>query len=434
MKDKTSRCDAKVNTQILSDDLLHQLRGEKNDEDKDIIDTESLILGGKRQRQRSSEDELKPSRIIEEKAVKMSKAGRKRELQILRRKESEKKRDSFIETINANVITEQERDLLTSSKQIGHGSSLSLKHLLSRLLKRKRAGLELTAEETDLLYAQGGSKTEDSGNDQPMTTEVAIEYVPAEADRKAETETATDQLFLACLPTISSIDAQIKPKKKRKKLSKEDDVDDRCVMNTDTIASDSHHSAESNRQPARGDGDHPSILTPSIKDSQSVSKEGKPAGSVGLSLLQQLKNIASQNSLSTSSDKEVAKQPSLSSMDDSTATTETLVEKVYIPEETAIPVSASGNIIVLPHPHDKSSEATSAAPRPDSTSSKRSVFVERPEDVSLSRMNLPICSMEQEIVEAIHAHDVVILCGETGSGKSTQVKEPTLCMHLMYTI
>jgi hypothetical protein len=31
--------------------------------------------------------------------------------------------------------------------------------------------------------------------------------------------------------------------------------------------------------------------------------------------------------------------------------------------------------------------------------------------------------MEQEIVEAITLNDVVILCGETGSGKSTQVPQ-----------
>ena len=30
--------------------------------------------------------------------------------------------------------------------------------------------------------------------------------------------------------------------------------------------------------------------------------------------------------------------------------------------------------------------------------------------------------MEQEIIEAIQLNDVIILCGETGSGKSTQVK------------
>jgi HrpA-like RNA helicase len=36
-------------------------------------------------------------------------------------------------------------------------------------------------------------------------------------------------------------------------------------------------------------------------------------------------------------------------------------------------------------------------------------------------MCLPVCGMEQEIVEMINENDVVILCGETGSGKSTQV-------------
>jgi putative ribosome biogenesis GTPase RsgA len=38
-----------------------------------------------------------------------------------------------------------------------------------------------------------------------------------------------------------------------------------------------------------------------------------------------------------------------------------------------------------------------------------------------ARLALPVCGMEQEIVEAVTEHDVVVLCGETGSGKSTQV-------------
>lgn len=38
--------------------------------------------------------------------------------------------------------------------------------------------------------------------------------------------------------------------------------------------------------------------------------------------------------------------------------------------------------------------------------------------------------MEQEIVEAIGSHDVIILCGETGSGKSTQVELP--CTSLVH--
>ncbi|KAM3569921.1 hypothetical protein VYU27_007999 [Nannochloropsis oceanica] len=54
---------------------------------------------------------------------------------------------------------------------------------------------------------------------------------------------------------------------------------------------------------------------------------------------------------------------------------------------------------------------------------ERRVEVKRTPEIQGTRMQLPVCGMEQEIVEAVNTHDVVILCGETGSGKSTQVPQ-----------
>lgn len=51
------------------------------------------------------------------------------------------------------------------------------------------------------------------------------------------------------------------------------------------------------------------------------------------------------------------------------------------------------------------------------------VDVHRSEEIQKQRANLPVCGMEQEIMEAINYHDVVIVCGETGSGKTTQVPQ-----------
>lgn len=51
------------------------------------------------------------------------------------------------------------------------------------------------------------------------------------------------------------------------------------------------------------------------------------------------------------------------------------------------------------------------------------VHINRPKDVEKGRENLPIVMMEQEIVEAISENDVVIVCGETGCGKTTQVPQ-----------
>ncbi len=40
-----------------------------------------------------------------------------------------------------------------------------------------------------------------------------------------------------------------------------------------------------------------------------------------------------------------------------------------------------------------------------------------------ARLALPILAEEQAIMEAINDHPVVVLCGETGSGKTTQVPQ-----------
>lgn len=51
----------------------------------------------------------------------------------------------------------------------------------------------------------------------------------------------------------------------------------------------------------------------------------------------------------------------------------------------------------------------------------RVVSVARPPAMEEARRGLPVLGMEQEVMEAVAEHDVVLLCGETGSGKTTQV-------------
>ncbi|EOX95170.1 RNA helicase family protein, putative [Theobroma cacao] len=51
------------------------------------------------------------------------------------------------------------------------------------------------------------------------------------------------------------------------------------------------------------------------------------------------------------------------------------------------------------------------------------VHVLRPDEVENKRKDLPIVMMEQEIMEAINENSTVIICGETGCGKTTQVPQ-----------
>lgn len=54
------------------------------------------------------------------------------------------------------------------------------------------------------------------------------------------------------------------------------------------------------------------------------------------------------------------------------------------------------------------------------------VHVYRPPEVEEKRKDLPIVMMEQEIMEAINDHSNVIICGETGCGKTTQVPQVSI--------
>ncbi|XP_050779442.1 probable ATP-dependent RNA helicase DHX37 [Gopherus flavomarginatus] len=58
-------------------------------------------------------------------------------------------------------------------------------------------------------------------------------------------------------------------------------------------------------------------------------------------------------------------------------------------------------------------------------SSKPAVFipVDRSSEIQEARLKLPILAEEQVIMEAINENPVVIICGETGSGKTTQVPQ-----------
>lgn len=71
---------------------------------------------------------------------------------------------------------------------------------------------------------------------------------------------------------------------------------------------------------------------------------------------------------------------------------------------------------------DKTVAKSEAPAKPES---EPAIFkeVKRDPEIHAARLQLPILAEEQAVMEAIHDNDVVILCGETGSGKTTQVPQ-----------
>jgi ATP-dependent RNA helicase DHX37/DHR1 len=98
----------------------------------------------------------------------------------------------------------------------------------------------------------------------------------------------------------------------------------------------------------------------------------------------------------------------------SKSTRENTTKSGPLGEAFDIPSTSLLNIQTVPEGSD-----TNATP---SSSKLRPTITRRP-SVSEARMELPILAEEQNIVEAVRMNPVVIIAGETGSGKTTQVPQ-----------
>jgi len=135
------------------------------------------------------------------------------------------------------------------------------------------------------------------------------------------------------------------------------------------------------------------------RPNQETKSEVKPEGQSFAELM-----MASMSTLKVKADSQESKRQETESSLASLASTN--VTKKYVPSEPTVLQTAAA--MGLPQSNQKR---------------KRVREVSRPADVSAARYKLPVSAMEYEIMDSVASNDVVILCGETGSGKSTQVPQ-----------
>ncbi|SPO00794.1 probable ECM16 - putative DEAH-box RNA helicase [Cephalotrichum gorgonifer] len=94
------------------------------------------------------------------------------------------------------------------------------------------------------------------------------------------------------------------------------------------------------------------------------------------------------------------------------------------------PVSATETTYDIPKPKDFTPRAPEQDPLPrellPTENDDRKAFgviVQRSAEIQEARLKLPVVGEEQRIMEAIHNHDTVVVCGATGSGKTTQIPQ-----------
>jgi ATP-dependent RNA helicase DHX37/DHR1 len=103
-------------------------------------------------------------------------------------------------------------------------------------------------------------------------------------------------------------------------------------------------------------------------------------------------------------------------------TTPNTASKKPKPEGPSTKAGPLGETFAIPSTSLLSAPALPSTNSLPSSSKTRPTIARRP-SVTEARMGLPILAEEQNIVEAVRMNPVVIIAGETGSGKTTQVPQ-----------
>jgi hypothetical protein len=375
MKEKKLNSSDLIN--ILSPELLSDLSSgynnnknenceQVNNSGKRKVDSDNieLVITSSKKKRHGSKD-FKYS--APEKTI--SKSEQKRIVQIEKRKRKEASRDEYLKVIADNEISIDQRDILTSSKSVytlGSNQTITSKQLLSNLLKRHRAGLSLLPEEYELLFP---SKERREGempiellqlSQLPQFEEEAVNPI-GEAENENETNGVLFDFF-SKKTTITTTKENI------------NENDNKTGINTSTTK-------------------------------KKRSKKGilsSTSNSIGSKLLSQLSLLKKKHSEDVVKKEEDDNNNNNNDNKASISPDEkdSLVSKdlpIYVPVEVSLSMTAKGELL----PSGNSSGDNNNNNNNNNTQRKRFVRVDRPEEVSLSRLQLPVCAMEQEIVEAV---------------------------------
>lgn len=333
----------------------------------------------------------------------MSKNQKRKLAQLERHKEQKIKRAELYHKLEQSKITQTELDLLKSSSS--RGAKESKKQTLRRLMQKERAGIALSADEHDLLY-----KTTTQNND--------LQHEPA---------TATTKEFKVTDSSSCDYIEDIHNREESNGLEivqSQAETPQAIPLTVENIEETNFCGAVTIDRIETDKAERTSPTADKVKKEQ-TSSSSTSATSLAKKLMENLHNLKkvteatpAVTSKCIEEEGEDAEQlPSFSSDKE-----ESSFQRVKYVPPTPVVLKTSATLRAEKESLSVLSDEPEV-PLKDLNFKKGIVHVNRPLSVQESRLSLPVCEMEYEIIEAVKSNSVVILCAETGSGKSTQVPQ-----------
>jgi ATP-dependent RNA helicase DHX37/DHR1 len=379
-----------------SGNLCASLLENEHDDQNPVYGVDSdnaLILPPKKKKEKTGPTiQLSPQEI--RKAKLLQKNTNRKLKQLTTRVEQKKRRDELYSKLEASAISVEERQLLVSSANLG--KRMSKKETLQRLLRKERAGLALTEEERSLLYTERtlADDVDTCEVMQPLSTAFA-----ANLDARKGTERIIQTNYVEM---TTNQDNELSPQKGTKRLASTLKT---VEQPADFTASPLNKNDEAEKEPTSS-----SHKMDSTESSQSKSVTSNTASAQANFAAQMMASLSVLRAQTEPKQQQNDKESQHMSLEMEMKTEETSLEKVkpYVPSNPVVLKTAASMGL--------DSKAVIDSPR-------KTLEIKRPADVQATRYDLPVCGMEFEIMDAIRNNDVTIICGETGSGKSTQVPQ-----------
>lgn len=380
------------------------------------------------------EKEARKARMREELRTQGVKVSSKKSKRLDKYIENKLKKDENRELLAKLAETRVDTSLFASSRSLGHNRETT-REALARALKEAQAGINKEDNERILFQARRPSAEEGEDEDEddeiedapPARTE---EPQPPIASASPKPSTASVGSGLK-RPLDLGEDGRPKLAKRQKRGGVKSKVTISQPTEPETIEEESDDDAwggfssdDGTGEPASGSGsdsdssDHPSEQEGSDVESDDDS-EG--SGSEGSS-----DDSSEEDSGGESDDEEAerSKRKQRSSAFKQWAHQQRNEAMGYTPVESAtqglqIPKPAN----FTPRPLEEDPLPRELLPTKNVDRKAYSVTVSRSPDIQEARLKLPVVAEEQRIMEAIHDNDIVVLCGSTGSGKTTQVPQ-----------
>jgi len=389
---------------LLSDEMVDN--DGYGEDASDLIVVSKKKKGNKKQRVELTPEEIRAAKQLEKQTQRKLK-------QLQDRQKQKERRNVLYEKLQKSSISKEQRALLQPSATLGQ--TLHKKQQLRHLLRKERAGLKLTDEEHDLLYQDRKEVSTNDDNANSNNNTIPKPTLGAQNDDKPMTGKISKR------PQQSETLRKIESPKKKQKSTEDKHNNAANQQRTNSLGTNSgkplmdndgtHKTSTAYAEEGRGEQQSASeeaIQTRNEDDKPVEAKKGPLSfANMMMASLSALKTSADIKAGQTASEKNNQQEQAL--LDDEARMEEDLKHaKRYVP----------GAPIEL-----KTAAALGLPVKELSTSRKVVRIPKRPEEIKVSRYELPVGAQEFEVMDTIRNNDVTIVCGETGSGKSTQVPQ-----------